>query len=356
MTFRHPKAPFTDYLAPMMGGWNDRLNFASKTTAMRAWNAARIYTSYQLSRRTGTTAIGGLPISISFEPTTSCNLRCPECPSGLRSFTRPTGMLGKALFQNVIDQLAPSLSYLTFYFQGEPYLHPDFLDMVQYASRKGIYTATSTNAHYLTEERARLTVESGLDRLIISIDGTTQDTYQSYRVGGNLDKVLEGARNVLAWKKKLKAKTPHVIFQFLVVKPNEHQIPEVYALAKELGVDQVLLKTAQIYDYENGSDLIPTHDKYARYYQKGDGTYGIKNSLDNHCWKMWHSCVITWDGKIVPCCFDKDAHHVLGDLNQQSFEEIWQGPAYQDFRATLMRSRSEIEMCKNCTEGAKVWA
>jgi radical SAM protein with 4Fe4S-binding SPASM domain len=265
-------------------------------------------------------------------------------------------MLQQPLFQNVIDQLAPTLSYLTFYFQGEPYLHPQFLEMVQYAASRNIYTATSTNAHYLKDENARLTVESGLDRLIISIDGTTQDTYQSYRVGGSLEKVIEGARNIIAWKKKLKSKTPHVMFQFLVVKPNEHQIPEVYSLAKQIGVDQVVLKTAQIYDYANGSDLIPEQDQYSRYRKMNDGSYTIKNSLDNHCWKMWHSCVITWDGKIVPCCFDKDAHHVLGDLTKNSFEEVWNGEAYHAFRASLLRSRSEIEICKNCTEGTKVWA
>jgi radical SAM protein with 4Fe4S-binding SPASM domain len=340
----------------MMRAWRDQLNFASGLTVKRAWNAAQIVTSYHRARITGVPTIHGLPISISFEPTTSCNLRCPECPSGLRSFTRATGMLGQPLFQNVIDQLAPTLSYLTFYFQGEPYLHPQFLDMVQYAASRNIYTATSTNAHYLKDENARLTVESGLDRLIISIDGTTQDTYQSYRVGGSLEKVIEGARNIIAWKKKLKSRTPHVMFQFLVVKPNEHQIPEVYTLAKQIGVDQVVLKTAQIYDYANGSDLIPEQDQYSRYRKMNDGSYTIKNSLDNHCWKMWHSCVITWDGKIVPCCFDKDAHHVLGDLTKNSFEEVWNGEAYNSFRASLLRSRSEIEICKNCTEGTKVWA
>jgi radical SAM protein with 4Fe4S-binding SPASM domain len=340
----------------MMRAWRDQLNFASGLTVKRAWNAAQIVSSYHRARFSGVPTMHGLPISISFEPTTSCNLRCPECPSGLRSFTRPTGMLQQPLFQNVIDQLAPTLSYLTFYFQGEPYLHPQFLEMVQYASHKNIYTATSTNAHYLKDERARLTVESGLDRLIISIDGTTQDTYQSYRVGGSLEKVMEGARNIIAWKKKLKSKTPHVMFQFLVVKPNEHQIPEVYTLAKQIGVDQVVLKTAQIYDYASGSDLIPEQDQYSRYRKMNDGSYTIKNSLDNHCWKMWHSCVITWDGKIVPCCFDKDAHHVLGDLTKNSFKDVWNGEAYHTFRASLLRSRSEIEICKNCTEGTKVWA
>ena len=154
----------------------------------------------------------------------------------------------------------------------------------------------------------------------------------------------------------MKSKTPHVVFQFLVVKPNEHQIPEVYKLAEELGVDQVVLKTAQIYDYENGSDLIPEQEKYSRYRKNSSGVYAIKNKLLNECWKMWHSCVITWDGKVVPCCFDKDAHHVLGDLNQQTFKEIWTSEKYNNFRASLLRSRSEIEICKNCTEGTKVWA
>lgn len=265
-------------------------------------------------------------------------------------------MLQRDLFERVIDQLSPTLSYLTFYFQGEPYLHPQFLPMVKYASEKGIYTATSTNAHYLKEEAAKQTVESGLDRLIISIDGTSQDTYESYRIGGDLSKVIEGTKNIIAWKKKLKSRTPHVIFQFLVVKPNEHQIPEVYRLAKELGVDEVKLKTAQIYDFENGSDLIPTQAQYSRYQQMDDGTYKIKNALDNTCWKMWQSCVITWDGKVLPCCFDKDAQYVMGDLAKNSFKEIWQSEKYQEFRSTLFKSRNEIEMCKNCTEGTKVWA
>lgn len=336
--------------------FRDNLNFLQKSTGRRMWNAASILESYFVSRASRKPIIHGLPVSISFEPTTSCNLRCPECPSGLRSFTRPTGMLKQDLFRRVIDELAPTLSYLTFYFQGEPYLHPQFTEMVRYASDKGIYTATSTNAHFLKDETARLTVESGLDRLIISIDGTSQETYQSYRVGGDLNKVIEGTRNILAWKKKLKSATPHVIFQFLVVKPNEHQIPEVYRLASSLGVNDVVLKTAQIYDYKMGSILMPEQERYSRYKKTDDGSYIIKNKLLNHCWKMWHSCVLTWDGRVVPCCFDKDAHFVLGDLNQDTFQQIWYGEKYRAFRSQLMKSRSDIEMCKNCTEGTTVWA
>ena len=241
---------------------NDTINLLSKLSARRVWNGLKVLASYYISKWTGRPVQWGYPISISFEPTTSCNLRCPECPSGLRAFTRPTGMLQNDFFTRTIDQLQKDLLYLIFYFQGEPYLNPSFLNMVRYASAKKIYTATSTNAHYLNDANAKRTIESGLDRLIISIDGTTQETYQQYRIGGKLDKVLEGARNIVKWRKQLKSKTPFVVFQFLVVKHNEHQIEEVKKLAREIGVDDVWFKTAQVYDYENDPNhLIPTIDK-----------------------------------------------------------------------------------------------
>lgn len=333
----------------------DALNFLSKLSFRRIWNATKVMSSFYVTKWTGKAIQWGLPFSISFEPTTSCNLRCPECPSGLRAFTRPTGMLKKDFFTNTIDEVHRDLLYLIFYFQGEPYLNPEFLDMVKYATSKKIYTATSTNAHYLNDENARRTVESGLDRLIISIDGTTQEVYQQYRVGGKLEKVLEGTRNIVKWKKELKSKTPYIIFQFLVVKPNEHQIEDVKKLAKEMGVDGIRFKTAQIYDYEHGNELIPTIDKYARYSQQANGQYKIKNALDNHCWKLWHACVISWDGLVVPCCFDKDAIHRLGDLKTNSFKEIWKNETYQSFRKKLISGRKNIDICANCSEGTRVW-
>lgn len=321
----------------------------------RVWNAAKVYTSFYLTKWTKKPIQWGIPFSIAIEPTTACNLRCPECPSGLRAFTRDTGNLKADFFRQVIDELHREVFYLTFYFQGEPYINPQFLEMVKYAKSKGIYTATSTNGHFLNDANAQATIESGLDRLIISIDGTTQDTYEAYRKGGKLENVLQGTRNVIKWKRALQSATPHVIFQFLVVRPNEHQIYEVYRLAAELGVDEVKLKTAQIYDYAHGNPLIPTISKYSRYAQIQDGTYVIKNELLNHCWKLWHSCVITWDGLVVPCCFDKDATHRLGDLKQMSFRAVWQGEAYQRFRQQLLRGRATIDICQNCTEGCTVW-
>ena len=111
-------------------------------------------------------------------------------------------MLQHQLFQTIIGQLKNHLHSLTFYFQGEPYLNPDFLNMVSFAHANKIFTITSTNAHYLTEENARQTVLSKLDKLIISVDGITQEVYEQYRIGGKLDKVLEGTKEILKQKKR----------------------------------------------------------------------------------------------------------------------------------------------------------
>jgi radical SAM protein with 4Fe4S-binding SPASM domain len=329
---------------------SDSLSLLKRMTPRRLINLVKLFSSYYLSRFTGKMRHKGNPFTISVEPTTSCNLRCPECPSGLRNFSRDTGNISLELYYQVIDQLHPDLFYLILYFQGEPYLHPLFFHMAEYAREKKIYTATSTNAHFLTDKLAKKTVESGLDRIIISLDGLDQATYEKYRVGGSFDKVMEGTRNLVKWKKELKSSTPFIILQFIVFRTNEHQVPSLRKLAKEIGVDKLELKSAQVYNYEEGNPLIPENESFSRYKKKADGKYKIDNPLYNHCFRMWRGCVITWDGLVVPCCFDKDATHRLGDLKMQSFQEIWRGEAYNKFREKVFSARNEIDICRNCTE------
>lgn len=333
----------------------DGINVLSKLNGRRMLNALKLFSSYYLSKSTGRTIHWGKPLTMEIEPTTSCNLRCPQCPSGLREFSRNTGMLDLPLYKKVIDEVHEELIWLILYFQGEPFLNKQFLEFVKYAASKNIYTATSSNAHYFTDELAKATVESGLDRLIISIDGTTQETYSKYRIGGKLEKVIEGTEKLLYWKKKLNSKTPHIIWQFIAFKHNEHQIPEIKKLAKTVGVDELGIKTAQIYDYQTSDNFIPENNDLSRYEKLPDGTYQIKNKLLNQCWRMWRGSVITWDGLVVPCCFDKDATHRFGDVSNDSFERVWRGPQYNQFRSAILKSRKEIDICKNCTEGTKVW-
>lgn len=334
----------------------DGINFLSKLSGRRILNVAKLLAGYYLSRATKKTFHWGMPTIVEVEPTTSCNLRCPQCPSGLREFSRDTGMLDMELYKKIIDEIYPDLIYIILYFQGEPFLNKKFLKFVRYANEKNIYTATSSNAHYFTDEMAKATVESGLDRLLISIDGTTQDTYSKYRVGGDLQKVIDGTKNLLKWKKKLNSPTPNIIWQFIAFKHNEHQINDFKKLAKEIGVNEIGIKTAQIYDYQTSDNFIPDNNDLSRYKKNDDGSYEIKNKLLNQCWRMWRGSVITWNGLVVPCCFDKDATHQFGNVSTQTFSEVWRSEQYTNFRSAILRSRKEIDICKNCSEGTKVWS
>jgi len=290
-----------------------------------------------------------MPAAASIEPGNRCNLHCPECPSGMKELSRASGFMDLAMFRNTLDQLSPALAWLTLYFQGEPFMNPLFFDFVAYARSRGIYVSSSTNGHFLDRANAEATVRSGLNRLVISVDGTDQESYETYRVGGKLDTVIRGIRNLSEARKSSGSRTPGIIIQFLVLKSNEAQVNDIRRKGIEWGGDKVEIKTAQFNDFEHGNPLMPGPGKYSRY--KGGDTFTIKNSLPGHCFRMWSSCVITWDGRVVPCCFDKDALHMLGDLRSNAFREIWTGRAYGDFRASILRQRKSIDICTNCTEG-----
>ena len=326
------------------------LRFLRTLSPAKVFDYMLLQISFGVSRLTGRSLHIGLPASISVEPTTSCNLRCPECPSGLRHFTRPQGKIDQGTFKNIIDQLHTHLIYLMMYFQGEPLLVPEFYDMLSYASKKGVFTATSTNGHYLDDSNARRLIESGLDKIIISMDGVDQETYGQYRVGGDLERVKEGVRNLVKWKKQLGSGHPYIILQFLVFKNNEHQMSEMRTLARRLEVDKLEFKSAQIYKLEKDHHSIPENQRFARYKLSEKGLWKIKNPLRNRCFRMWSGAVITWDGLIVPCCFDKDAKYQFGRLSENTFKDIWRSKTYQDFRSQILKDRSAIDICGNCTE------
>jgi len=328
----------------------DACHFAGILSLRKLINYCRIKAGYSLSRLIRRPIHSGMPISLSIEPTTSCTLSCPECPSGRGAFTRPEGKMDFADFQGILGQIKGDLIYLMLYFQGEPLLNPDFFHMIALARKSRIYTATSTNAQHLDDDNARKVVESGLDRLIISLDGTDQQTYENYRVGGDIEKVKDGVRNIIKWKKELRSSRPYVIIQFLVFKANEHQIPTARELAKALGANRLELKSVQVYDYQEDTEFIPQNSKYSRYSMGPDGLWKLKKPSKNRCSRMWSGAVVSWDGRVLPCCFDKDAKHQLGHLDDHSFKEIWKGRKYTEFRKQISEHRSQIDICNNCSE------
>jgi len=324
-------------------------------TLSRIWNIFLLNFSFYISRVLKQPIHWGTPIAISIEPTTACNLKCPECPSGLRQFTRPTGNLKTDINTKILNNLGKNLQYINYYFQGEPFINPNFLDFVKEARDKNIYVLTSTNAHFISKKTAHSIIDSGLSELIISIDGTTQETYSNYRIEGQLKTVLDGLENISNVKLERKSKLPIVTLQFLVTQQNEHQIEEIKTIQKKFNADNLSLKTIQVYDYKNGNSLLPKNEKYSRYKKLKDGTFKLKNKMSNHCWRLWSTCVFTWDGKIVPCCFDKDAQYQMGELSKSEFKTIWKSGLYSDFRKKVIKNRQSIDICSNCSEGSKIW-
>ncbi len=317
----------------------------------RPFNLVKLTLSYFISNILKRPIHWGMPFGISIEPTNKCNLSCPQCPTGLKILTRPQGRIDLILHKNLIDELSPFLYTAIYYFQGEPFLNPEIFEMIKHASAKGIYCITSTNGHFINTLNVNKIIESGLNKLIISIDGTNQEIYEQYRVSGSLKKVIEGTKLLVETKKGLNSKTPKIVFQFLVTAKNEHQIIDAKRLAKDLSVDKIEFKTAQIYNYKNGDPLIPANEKYSRYRKMKDGTWQIKSDQKNQCWRMWTNPVVTVSGDVVPCCFDKDAKYKMGNLKSKSFKEIWNSETYKNYRTQILKNRKGIDICTNCTEG-----
>ncbi|MBZ0198397.1 MAG: SPASM domain-containing protein [Ignavibacteriaceae bacterium] len=297
--------------------------------------------------------VWGKPLTFSVEPTNFCNLECPECPSGLGALTRPLGLLKFENFKNVIDQIYEHCFYIQLFFQGEPYINKELPEMIKYAQSKNIYVSISTNGLLINEKKVDLVLESAPDKLIFSIDGLDEKSYQNYRVGGTFKDADKALRLLIKKKKEKKLKKPFVEFQFIVMKQNEDQIEKVFSYGKEAGVDNVVLKTMQVSSYENALHFLPANEEYRRYVLK-NGELKMKGNIKNHCFALWRTSVVTWDGKIVPCCFDKDANYEMGLLKGTTFDEIWKSKKYYKFRMSVLKNRDGIDMCTNCTEGLRI--
>ena len=329
---------------------NDILRFLSSVTILKIINSVFLRVSFRISILGKKTYVWGKPESISIEPINLCNLHCPECPTGTDSLKRAKGSIDFNLYKQIINDGKKYLYNVILYFQGEPFLSVDIFKQISFAKQNSIYTSTSTNGHYLDKETCEKIVNSGLDRLIISLDGIDAETYNKYRVGGNFEKVISGIKQLEETKKRLKKKHPFTIIQFLVFSHNQHQISGIKQLVKDLGVSKLEIKTAQI---SNNSSLNTDLNNYSRYEIKKEGLF-IKSKLPNKCKRMWNSVVVTVDGNISPCCFDKDGEHSYGNYSGINFKNIRKHKNYINFSNRIITNRRSIDICTNCTEGLKI--
>jgi radical SAM protein with 4Fe4S-binding SPASM domain len=253
-------------------------------------------------------------------------------------------------FQKVLDAIGPQLRRIYLWNQGEPLLNKALPDMIHLAHQRGIYTVTSTNGQLLArEDITERLVQSGLDALIVSVDGLTSETYEIYRVGGKLQSVVSGMQMLHRQRELSGAKRPKIILQWLPMKHNEAELSQVRMKALEWGADFVEVKTTQIYEQEQVERFLPRESRLSRYKHQGN-RWELRRKRES-CRRPWFSCQIDWDGTVVPCCFDKDETLAMGNILQRPLFEIWHGKKYGDLRKLLLKRGRVLEICRNCTEG-----
>ena len=323
-------------------------------TKSRALNALRCYCNYALSLL-GLVRITHKPTFISVESAAVCQLRCPECPVGMRG---KDGMLQDGapgyrgdrfmrmdVFRKVLNEAAPYAHTMQFYFQGEPLLNKELPAMIAEAHNAGLYTIVSTNAQAMTPKMAEELSAAGLNRIIISMDGLTEETYSAYRVGGSVEKCKEA----IAWLRKAKRVTgyglPVIELQCLRLKSNEQEWASLRRMYKELGADCLTFKTAQLHDYSDGHPVMPTNRRYSRYEQTDNGHYRRKQ-LRPKCLRVWSGVVVTTNGEVLPCCYDKAHAYAYGNIMDTPLAELFANAKALAFRRAALKEQPDI--CKEC--------
>jgi radical SAM protein with 4Fe4S-binding SPASM domain len=318
-------------------------------------NIIKVLSTYALSTVLKQPLVKGMPPVFNIEPTNLCNLSCLHCPTGSDKITRETGVMGISFFENIITDIKNSTMAVQLYFQGEPFLHKNILDFIKIIKKNKIYLIISTNGHFFeNKEFTENLVKLGPDELIISLDGATEETYKIYRKNGNFSKVLNGIENLVRIKEELRSKTPEIIIQFVVMKHNEHEIELIKKIAESKNVNKLELKSAQLYEWHDRKNFIPDKSGYSRY-TEADNLIKLKSGRRLNCLRAWTTAVITWDGELLPCCFDKNAEYSYGKIDPETkIKKLWHSKKSIEFRRSVLKERENIKICRNCTLGVKV--
>lgn len=337
-------------------------------TIRRLVNEARCLMSYMLSRR-HVRFFRHSPCFISVEPANYCQLSCPECYVG--SHHRATDnrhLLQPELLCAILDESAEKTHTVQFFFQGEPTLNKQLPEYIALANKRRMVTIVSTNAQAIDRELAFRLVKAGLSKIIVSLDGLTQQSYEQYRKGGKIQLVFD-ALEFLAEAKRQYHSNIEIELQCLRLKTNQHEWADFKKQYRRLGATKLCFKTAQVVNADNYEIFVPENPKFARYRRLPDGTYSLRHRLSNRCLRLWRGAVITAEGTVLPCCFDKAELFPYGHImpqqnttndsankqnhqsdNSSSLLSAWLSDAAMSFRQRLLSSRKQISICQNCTE------
>jgi MoaA/NifB/PqqE/SkfB family radical SAM enzyme len=321
--------------------------FARCTTPLKLAN----WIAIQVGRRLRLSRAAGMPTKYFIDPINVCNLHCPLCPTGRGVLARPRGRMAVNDFCGIIDQIAPYAYRVELYNWGEPLLHPEIAEMIEYASRRRISVGLSSNLNRLDRATAEGLIEAGLSQLIVSVDGATQSSYAAYRRGGSLDSVLSNLKMLVDARQTLRRTTPFVVARTLIGKHNQDEIQAVRRLAYGVGVDS--FSTGMLYvdtrDAQQVQDWVPDDPAFRPY------RAGTVPENEWACHDLWESMVINWDGGAAPCCWLHDLQYDFGNVGQETLRQIWNGPHYVSARRAIGRRgrhRQQVDdvptICHRC--------
>jgi len=297
--------------------------------------------------------VSGYPYWLTIDPANFCTLRCPFCPTGQGRGSRSRGILAWDKFREVMDELGRYLIHIDFCNWGEPLLNKDIYKMVKYAKGHYVDTKIDSNLNQFSEKDAEDMILSGLDKLIVSLDGTTQETYSTYRIGGDFNKVMAHLQLLLKKKKELNSPSPYISWQFLVFRHNEHEIEEVKRIGKDMGVDHIGITKAFIGDKE----WIPLNEEYSHYKKQEMSdeltSQYFKPSEDRICNWPWEAITINPNGSVSACCSVEDEKSDFGNLFNEPFKEVWNNEKYRMARRYIKNQKMPAADAENICIGCR---
>ncbi len=293
----------------------------------------------------------GFPVIAQVEPANFCNLSCPFCLTTSKNDSRPSACLSFNTFKKFIDHAGDYLLLIVLWNWGEPFLNPDIFKIISYAKSKGILIHSSTNGNVrFSPQKAESLVASGIDSLIVAVDGTTQETYGKFRKGGNLDRVLENIRLIVQAKKQMGSSTPRLTMRIVVTQDNEKELPLMRQLAEKLGVDCLTVKTVSMNREDDGrlNRAYAPEDRNYRMYEYEEDSFR-KKERPFVCMRPWKRITLDALGEVISCEYDYKNRHSFGNLNDEGHTiDVWKSQRSKDFRMKFNKGHNNFYHCRDC--------
>lgn len=294
-----------------------------------------------------------LPFVLNVEPGNICNLKCPLCPTGLNEPGAVKGFMDQGIFNKVFDQLKDSLRSINLYSWGEPLLNKNLISMIRRVKdyNDKIRITISTNLNVKDNALLNDLIASGVDEIIVSCDGSNQESYSRYRVGGNFALVMDNLESLVKYKKELGRDTA-IVWNFLVFRHNEKEIDRAAVMAKDIGVDfriglmRTSMKDEILKSHKEAIardlDWIPDNPLYSAY----DKEKLTPRKIMKTCRKPWQEISINWDGKVFPCCAVYGDQYAFGDVKAQTIKDIWNNIDFVSARRQILKRN--VPVCSIC--------